>query len=1247
MDDVSQAMRSCFPEFVVPKRRSTGVHYVENEDYDWWGDGVEAETSAGPENLDGEFQDVEMFLAEHDGECGMDEAYPEAEVAEVLAASWKDKRAELARLQRARKFTQAREVKRSFRVEVEELKKKTQCHRCGKTGHWARECKMPRTSTSHGPAAGAASSSGAGLVEAGEHFVCYVHPGSPERQSMLQALRSKRSETMTEVLLVSSPGFAVLDSGCGRSIIGHETLAQFCQIWEKSNVPQPEIQKEKNVFRFGNGQQETTNELVEMPIVMAGQRGVVRAAVIKGRAPLLMSKHALKKLRAKMDFEGDKLTLFKEAKSVCMVTNEAGQYMVPVSDFGMGSVAPEEDPKSVACQESVESLAVVGSPKDFWEVQGSQVIRVHVEPRVDLFTPCKTECPVPVDQLESRRQTVCLMCATGAEQRHDDCWRGLEAHASMQGEWTGRTVFWIRAPPTPCPEWGAAACEWKPRQWRQLRSCVKQLPNQAPVPGPNDRARKVGYKGPAVIEVFSPPRFAKMLATRGLSCVSADLATGWDFRMPIHRDAMKTLVQDSSAELLVLCPPCTWAGGWYHLNKLYMSPEEVSEKDRTTTLFANFSAELAQIQLAKGGRVLFEHPQGSRIWKLPRMQALSKQMFEVHLDMCRFGLAVPHGRPIKKGTKLLVSHANMRSLQRQCQGNHEHQVVAGNHPEVGSVSRFAGQYPAGFVRAVLRTVKELPDTGVCLVQAGSDQECLAAARVADIVEGKKEQMMQTLLKLHVNLGHPSPSNLARVLKHGGASSVAIDLCREIQCDVCKAQARPSSPPPAQTHRATQFNERVGIDVKYLPGWKPNQKIPAVNIVDYASSFQIVVPLEGRETSESIRRVFLDRWTSWAGVPQEIVVDPAQANISDALTVPQELAGAKISITAAEAHWQLGKVEVHGGWFSKVLAKVIAETMPHNQATWLDCIAAAHTKNELIQMYGMTPAQFLFGRHPRVPSNLLDEPLSVVPATASLYEESLQRSIATRQAARKAVIELQDSKALRAALAARPRRVEAYVPGASVAYWRSQKSHEGSLERGGRWHGPAVVLGYVGRNLVVVHKKQIFRCAPEQVRPSSSEEAQLAETPNMELLGIKHLINSGSLQSRQYIDLVPQQGPNPAEPVSDSQETAASESPGDSAGSGAGVSRQEQFRASHAAEPVRVEPASGTVANQLLSPEDGPEYGPIRRRIAQKSTPIPSVLHRPSAMLQDDFAEMMQEVVPQLVARAIEPDGSAEGARLQK
>ena len=107
----------------------------------------------------------------------------------------------------------------------------------------------------------------------------------------------------------------------------------------------------------------------------------------------------------------------------------------------------------------------------------------------------------------------------------------------------------------------------------------------------------------------------------------------------------------------------------------------------------------------------------------------------------------------------------------------------------------------------------------------------------------------------------------------------------------------------------------------------------------ASSYQVMVPLAGRATGESLRQALQERWITWAGVSEEIIADPDQANLSAALTVPQELAGTQthVSSTAAEAHWQLGKVEVHGGWFSRVLEKVLAEAMPRDRSTWLECV----------------------------------------------------------------------------------------------------------------------------------------------------------------------------------------------------------------------------------------------------------------------------------------------------------------------
>ena len=78
----------------------------------------------------------------------------------------------------------------------------------------------------------------------------------------------------------------------------------------------------------------------------------------------------------------------------------------------------------------------------------------------------------------------------------------------------------------------------------------------------------------------------------------------------------------------------------------------------------------------------------------------------------------------------------MLTLSRKCPGDANpdhrvHQVIAGSHPRVGLVSKFAGQYPPAFVKAVMNTEPKFAPNPVLTVHHDHSAECLVAARLQD------------------------------------------------------------------------------------------------------------------------------------------------------------------------------------------------------------------------------------------------------------------------------------------------------------------------------------------------------------------------------------------------------------------------------------------------------------------------------------------------------------------------------------
>ncbi len=156
-------------------------------------------------------------------------------------------------------------------------------------------------------------------------------------------------------------------------------------------------------------------------------------------------------------------------------------------------------------------------------------------------------------------------------------------------------------------------------------------------------------------------------------------------------------------------PWCLWSN--INIQRSLDTQEKILQ-DRDQSLWQiSLGLVLFRYQVQHGDHFHMEQPRGSHMLRVPGIQEIVNNTYQCCFDLCTVGnLKDPHTKiPIRKGLTVCSTSVDLfHSLHgRQCNGQHQHQVIAGNTTMNGktiAMSKFTENYPRKFARQVAKVL---------------------------------------------------------------------------------------------------------------------------------------------------------------------------------------------------------------------------------------------------------------------------------------------------------------------------------------------------------------------------------------------------------------------------------------------------------------------------------------------------------------------------------------------------------------
>ena len=381
-----------------------------------------------------------------------------------------------------------------------------------------------------------------------------------------------------------------------------------------------------------------------------------------------------------------------------------------------------------------------------------------------------------------------------------------------------------------------------------------------------------------------------------------------------------------------------------------------------------------------------------------------------------------------------------------------------------------------------------------------------------------------VLRAHINLGHPTVKEFSRLLKAAGTREDIIQyVLREFQCEGCLKERRQPTRLPAATPRTYDFNVVIGVDLIFLYGENNRDELPVLNCTCFGtlySTFTLVHP--NRRGSQLVWAAFAQAWLRVFGAPSFIIMDQGLEFMGSFLDGVENHAIRPLWIDR-DAPWQNGITERRGGLFKEVYYK----TRELRHPTDIDEVKTLiHEVSWALQTMtnrsGYSPAQRVLGRQPSLNADGLTDTAEYEYSKTG--DSAWAKAEEIRQAARRALMEVDSRERLQRAVRARPRQAReqhVFEEGEPVSVWRiGRRGFQAKV-------GPCFVVLQRGDTIWVTRRGELWRCNRAQVFPMGALEKQGLEVIPLELLRAKEKLRFQT-EKLGYVD-VEQEGPPQEQP----------------------------------------------------------------------------------------------------------------------